>query len=104
MIYPRFVGSTDDGGPYQLSAHRAERPPGKNQPIELIEPVYRTSTGLVMLAPHGVYDEAANTVIFDGDVLVRDRRGNLIRAPSMILDLERGTLRGQGGITGADAG
>jgi lipopolysaccharide export system protein LptC len=101
MINPRFIGRTENGGPYQLSAEMAERPRGENQPIELIAPVYRTEAGTIMLAPRGMYDEKAKTVIFDGEVLFSDRGGNRFTTPNMHVDLERGTLTGRGGVTGA---
>jgi lipopolysaccharide export system protein LptC len=101
MINPRFIGRTDNGGPYQLSAEMAERAVGENQPIELIAPVYRTEAGTIMLAPRGIYDEQAQTVIFDGEVLFSDRGGNRFTTPNMIVDLDQGTLTGRGGVTGA---
>jgi lipopolysaccharide export system protein LptC len=101
MINPRFVGRTDSGGPYQLSAEFAERRQGENQPIELIAPVYRTEAGTIMLAPRGIYDEQAQTVVFDGEVLFSDRGGNRFSTPHMLVDLEAGTLVGRGGVTGA---
>ncbi len=101
MINPRFIGRTENGGPYQLSAEMAERPQGVNQPIELISPVYRTEAGTIMLAPRGVYDEEAQTVVFDGEVLFSDRGGNRFTTPNMVVDLEQGTLTGRGGVTGA---
>lgn len=101
MINPRFVGRTDSGGPYQLSAEFAERRQGDNQPIELIAPVYRTEAGTIMLAPRGIYDERAQTVVFDGEVLFSDRGGNRFSTPDMRVDLEAGTLFGRGGVTGA---
>lgn len=101
MLNPRFIGSTEQGGPYQLSAETAERAPGANQPIELISPVYRTEAGTIMLAPRGLYDEQAQTVVFDGEVLFSDSGGNRFTTPNMIVDLEQGTLTGRGGVTGA---
>jgi lipopolysaccharide export system protein LptC len=101
MINPRFIGRSDSGGPYQLSAEMAERPRGDNQPIELIAPVYRTEAGTIMLAPRGIYDEAAKSVVFDGEVLFSDRNGNRFTTPNMIVDLEQGTLTGRGGVIGA---
>jgi hypothetical protein len=101
MINPRFIGRSEQGGPYQLSAELAERPRGENQPIELIAPVYRTEAGTIMLAPRGIYDEEAQTVVFDGEVLFADRGGNRFTTPNMIVDLEQGTLTGRGGVTGA---
>lgn len=101
MINPRFMGRTDNGGPYQLSAEVAERPQGENQPIELIAPVYRTEAGTIMLAPRGVYDEQAKRVVFEGEVLFADRNGNRFTTPNMIVDLDQGTLSGAGGVTGA---
>jgi len=101
MLNPRFIGSTEQGGPYQLSAETAERAPGENQPIELISPVYRTEAGTIMLAPRGLYDEQAQTVVFDGEVLFSDSGGNRFTTPNMIVDLEQGTLTGRGGVTGA---
>lgn len=101
MINPRFIGRTENGGPYQLSAEMAERPQGPNQPIELIAPVYRTEAGTIMLAPRGIYDEQKQTVVFDGEVLFSDRNGNRFTTPNMIVDLEQGTLTGRGGVTGA---
>lgn len=101
MLNPRFIGRTERGGPYQLSAEIAERAPGENQPIELIAPVYRTEAGTIMLAPRGIYDEQAQTVVFDGEVLFSDRQGNRFTTPNMIVDLEAGTLTGRGGVTGA---
>jgi len=101
MINPRFIGRTDNGGPYQLSAEIAERAQGENQPIELISPVYRTEAGTIMLAPRGIYDEQAQTVVFDGEVLFSDTGGNRFTTPNMIVDLEAGTLTGRGGVTGA---
>jgi lipopolysaccharide export system protein LptC len=101
MINPRFIGRTENGGPYQLSAEVAERAQGENQPIELISPVYRTEAGTIMLAPRGVYDERTQRVVFDGEVLFSDSNGNRFTTPSMIVDLEAGTLTGRGGVTGA---
>jgi lipopolysaccharide export system protein LptC len=100
MLNPRFIGRTERG-PYQLSAEIAERAPGENQPIELIAPVYRTEAGTIMLAPRGIYDEQAQTVVFDGEVLFSDRNGNRFTTPHMVVDLEAGTLTGRGGVTGA---
>lgn len=101
MINPRFIGRTEEGGPYVLSAEIAERAVGENQPIELIAPVYRTEAGTIMLAPRGIYDEQAGTVVFDGEVLFSDRGGNRFTTPHMVVDLEAGTLTGRGGVTGA---
>ncbi len=101
MINPRFIGRTDSGGPYQLSAELAERPPGENRPIELVSPVYRTEAGTIMSAPRGVYDEQAKTVVFDGEVLFADRAGNRFTTPYMVVDLAQGALTGRGGVTGA---
>jgi lipopolysaccharide export system protein LptC len=101
MLNPRFIGRTENGGPYQLSAEAAERAVGSNQPIQLIAPVYRTEAGTIMLAPRGVYDEQAQTVVFDGEVLFADRGGNRFTTPNMMVDLEAGTLTGRGGVTGA---
>lgn len=101
MLNPRFIGRTENGGPYQLSAEVAERAPGEYQPIELIAPVYRTEAGTIMLAPRGIYDERAQTVVFDGEVLFSDRGGNRFTTPNMRVDLEAGTLTGRGGVTGA---
>jgi lipopolysaccharide export system protein LptC len=101
MINPRFIGRTDAGGPYQLSAEMAERPRGDGKPIDLIAPVYRTEAGTIMIAPHGVYDEGAKRIVFQGEVLFSDRDGNRFSTPNMIVDLDKGTLYGQGGVTGA---
>lgn len=101
MINPRFVGRTESGGPYQLSAEFAERRQGDDQPIELIAPVYRTEAGTIMLAPRGIYDEQAQTVVFDGEVLFSDRAGNRFSTPNMQVDLEQGKLYGTAGVTGA---
>jgi lipopolysaccharide export system protein LptC len=101
MLNPRFIGRTENGGPYQLSAEMAERAVGEGQPIELIAPVYRTEAGTIMLAPHGIYDEQAQTVVFEGEVLFSDAGGNRFTTPNMIVDLEAGTLTGRGGVTGA---
>jgi len=101
MINPRFIGRTENGGPYQLSAETAERAPGENQPIELIAPVYRTEAGTIMLAPRGIYDQQAQTIVFDGEVLFSDAGGNRFTTPNMMVDLEAGTLHGRGGVTGA---
>lgn len=101
MINPRFVGRTDQGGPYQITAELAERAQGEGQPIELIAPVYRTEAGTVMLAPRGLYDEAAERLVFQGDVLFSDSGGNRFTTPDMTVDLALGKLIGQGGVTGA---
>jgi lipopolysaccharide export system protein LptC len=101
MINPRFVGRTEGGGPYQLSAELAERPPGENQPIELIAPVYRTEAGTIMSAPRGLYDERAKRIVFEGEVMFADRGGNRFTTPHMVVDLGAGTLSGRGGVTGA---
>jgi lipopolysaccharide export system protein LptC len=101
MINPRFVGRTERGGPYQITAELAERPHGEGEPIELVAPVYRTEAGTIMLAPRGIYDEAAQRLTFDGEVLFSDRGGNRFTTPDMIVDLAEGTLTGRGGVTGA---
>lgn len=94
MINPRFIGRTDEG-PYQLSAEFAERAIGENQPIELIQPVYRTEAGTIMMAPRGIYDVNAETVTFDGEVDFADRGGNRFRTTGMLVDLKAGTLTGR---------
>lgn len=101
IINPRFIGRTENGGPYQLSAEMAERDPGENQPIQLTSPVYRTQAGTIMLAPRGVYDERAQTVVFEGEVLFSDSGGNRFTTPNMLVDLAAGTLTGRGGVIGA---
>jgi lipopolysaccharide export system protein LptC len=101
MINPRFIGRTESGGPYQLTAETAERPRGDNQPIEMIAPVYRTEAGTIMLAPRGIYDEQAKRIVFQGEVLFSDRGGNRFTTPDMTVDLEHGALIGRGGVTGA---
>lgn len=101
MINPRFIGRTESGGPYQLTAELAERPRGEGQPIALVAPVYRTDAGTIMVSPRGLYDEAAKTIVFDGEVLFSDSGGNRFTTPQMLVDLEKGTLTGQGGVTGA---
>jgi lipopolysaccharide export system protein LptC len=101
MLNPRFIGHTTTGGPYQLSAETAERPVGESQPIQLNSPVYRTDAGTIMLAPHGVYYEQQKRVVFQGGVLFSDRGGNRFSTPNMVVDLDKGTLMGQGGVTGA---
>jgi lipopolysaccharide export system protein LptC len=54
-----------------------------------------------MLAPRGIYDEQAQTVVFDGEVLFSDRGGNRFTTPNMLVDLDQGTLTGRGGVVGA---
>lgn len=100
MINPRFIGRTESGGPYQITAEMAERPLGDG-PIELVAPVYRTDAGTIMLAPHGTYNEAAQSLVFQGEVLFSDRGGNRFTTPDMRVDLAQGTLAGRGGVTGA---
>lgn len=101
MINPRFTGRTETGGPYQLSAELAERPPGLGKPIELTGPVYRTEAGTIMMAPTGIYDEAAETIVFEGEVLFSDPGGNRFTAPHMVVDLAQGKVIGRDGLTGA---
>lgn len=101
MLNPRFIGRSENGGPYQLSAEVAERAVGENQPIELISPVYRTEAGTIMLAPRGIYDERTKRVVFEGEVLFSDSNGNRFTTPNMVVDLEAGTLTGRSGVTGA---
>ncbi|MDX2275126.1 MAG: LPS export ABC transporter periplasmic protein LptC [Hyphomonadaceae bacterium] len=99
MINPRFVGRSESGGPYQITAETAERS-REGEPIQLVAPVYRTETGTVMLAPRGVYDEANQRLVFNGEVLFADRGGNRFTTPNMVVDLEQGTLVGQSGVRG----
>jgi lipopolysaccharide export system protein LptC len=102
MINPRFIGRTESGGPYQLSAEQAERPAGgQSHLIELLAPVYRTQAGTIMSAPRGVYDQQTERVTFEGEVLFADRQGNRFTTPQMVVDLERGALYGREGVTGA---
>lgn len=100
MINPRFIGRTETGGPYQITAETAERARGEGEPIQLVAPVYRTETGTVMLAPRGVYDEVNQRLVFNGEVLFADRGGNRFTTPNMVVDLDRGTLIGQSGVRG----
>jgi lipopolysaccharide export system protein LptC len=104
IVNPRFIGRSEDGGRYQLSAEIAQRPPGESALIELVHPVYRTEAGVVILAPHGVYNERNNTMVFDGETIFWDRAGNRLTTQGMVLDLERGALAGQGRVTGAAPG
>ena len=101
MINPRFTGRTEQGGPYQLTAEMAERDRGDMKPISLTAPVYRTEAGTIMLAPTGLYDEAAKKITFNGEVLFSDQGGNRFSTPNMVVDLAQGIIHGEAGVTGA---
>jgi lipopolysaccharide export system protein LptC len=101
MVNPRFTGRTEGGGPYQITAEVATREPGGSQLLELVSPVYRTEAGTVLVAPKGTYDEAAQTIRLDGEVLFRDPGGNRFSTPNLIVDLGQGRIYGVRGVTGA---
>jgi lipopolysaccharide export system protein LptC len=69
--------------------------------LELVSPVYRTEAGTVLVAPKGTYDEAAQTIRLDGEVLFRDPGGNRFSTPNLIVDLGQGRIYGVRGVTGA---
>lgn len=100
MVNPRFTGRTD-GGPFVITADTAVRQRGGDQLIELTSPVFRGDNGSIVLAPRAVYDEQAQKIVMDREVLFSEPGGNRFATPSMVIDLSAGTVRGEGGVTGA---
>lgn len=98
MLSPRFVGHSDSTGAFEVTAESAQRV-GAGV-IELASPVYRTEAGAFMAAPRGRYEEASNSVVFEGDVVMANP-GVRLRAQSATVDLDRGTVTARGRVTGA---
>lgn len=98
MVNPRFVGHSDSTGAFEVTAESAQR--ASAGVIELTSPVYRTEAGAFMAAPRGRYEEASNSVVFEGDVVMANP-GVRLRARSAVVDLDRGTVTARGRVTGA---
>jgi lipopolysaccharide export system protein LptC len=101
MINPRFFGHTESGGPYVITAESAVREPGEGQPISVISPVYRTEAGTILVAPRGLFDEASQQFLLEGEVLFRDPSGNRFSTYNLTVDLTEGRIIGARGVTGA---
>lgn len=101
MVNPRFYGHAASTGPYVITAESALHEGGPDGVINLLSPVYRTETGAILVAPTGIYNEAARTFILKGEVLFRDPSGNRFTTEDLTVDLGSGRVTGASGITGA---
>ncbi|HVZ99334.1 MAG TPA: LPS export ABC transporter periplasmic protein LptC [Caulobacterales bacterium] len=101
MLNPRFTGRTAQGGPFQITAETALRDRGGKQLVHLASPVYRAQDGTVVLAPRGVYDESARSIVLNGEVLFSERGGNRFSTSNMVVDLANGAVHGDREVTGA---
>ncbi|HVY84396.1 MAG TPA: LPS export ABC transporter periplasmic protein LptC [Caulobacterales bacterium] len=101
MLNPRFTGRTAEGGPFQITAETALRDRGGRQLVHLDSPVYRAQDGTVVLAPRGVYDETARTIVLNGEVLFSEHGGNRFSTSNMVVDLANGRVHGEQEVTGA---
>lgn len=98
MLKPRFVGHSESTGAFEVTAESAQR--AGAGVIELTSPVYRTEAGAFMAAPRGRYEEASNSVVFEGEV-VMSNPGVRLMARSAVVDLDRGAVTARGRVTGA---
>jgi lipopolysaccharide export system protein LptC len=101
MINPRFTGRTKDGVAYQITADVAMRGADGERNLRLASPVYRDAAGAAVIAPRGIYDEAANEVRLTDGVVFTDKSGNRFTTPNVRIDVAAGTVRGDQGVTGA---
>jgi lipopolysaccharide export system protein LptC len=101
MINPRFTGRSKDGTPYQITADVAMRAAEGERNLRLASPVYRDAGGAAVIAPRGFYDEAANEVRLTDGVIFTDKSGNRFTTPSVVIDVDEGTVIGDRGVTGA---
>jgi lipopolysaccharide export system protein LptC len=101
MINPRFTGRSKDGVAYQITADVAMRGAEGERVLRLASPVYRDAAGAAVIAPRGIYDEAANEVRLNDGVVFTDKSGNRFTTPSVRIDVNTGEVHGEKGVTGA---
>lgn len=105
MNAPKFYGRDEKGRSFQLEAKQAIRSSGnETEAVTLIEPGMRLEMGgeepMVVAGGRGVYREAANSLLLDGGVRMKDGRGTDLASPEAVVDTKAGVVRGQKGVTG----
>lgn len=100
MVQPRFTGRLDEAATFQLTANAASREGPNQGPISLNAPVYRETSGRVVLAPSGSYDAAGGQIDLSGGVTFTDDAGNRFTSSVAQIDVENRILRGATEIIG----
>ena len=100
MVQPRFTGRLDQDATFQLTADDASRDGPNDGPISLNAPVYRETSGRIVLAPSGAYDAAAGHINLTGGVTFTDGSGNRFTSQNADIDVENRVLRGNAEIIG----
>jgi len=104
MTKPRFVGTSDDGRPFTVTAETASREARDERFINLDAPTADLTTSggewIAITAHRGVYDQERETVDLDGDVSVYSASGLEFHTEHAVIDLAAGTARGDEPVQG----
>jgi lipopolysaccharide export system protein LptC len=104
MDGPRYVGQTNRGEPYELTAHSASLDPLAPNLIhldQLAADLARVDGDVRLTAMNGTYDRDAENVLLDGGIEVHTSSGYRFATPSAKVILEDGRVIGWQPIQGA---
>jgi len=99
MLNPRFSGRTAGGNTFDVTATTATRRGLQSDLIDLDAPVYEAKDRQVT-ATRGVYNQVARTIDLNGDVVFKDKSGNVFSSTSAFVNAAENRVEGKRAIRG----
>jgi hypothetical protein len=97
---PRFVGRAKDGGKIIVTAQTAKRSASaQNGAVELVKPVLETSDGSQATAATGVWSQADQNLLLEGEVVLTRQGGDRATSARAVWTSVPSQLQMEGGVT-----
>lgn len=100
MLNPRFNGRDEQGEPYVITAEMAERFRTNDDRIMLHNPRIEDRFGGLISAPQGVFDQEAQTLDLQGNVVAADPSGYVFSSSRARIYLQEGRIEGLNPLKG----
>lgn len=100
MLNPRFSGRDDQGEPYEITADMAERFRTNDDRIMLHSPRIVDHFGGMISAPKGLFDQEAQTLELQGNVVAADPSGYVFSSSKARIYLKEGRIEGLNPLKG----
>ena len=104
MIKPRLTGINEEGDPYVVTADRAVQDRGSAKRARLVnveaDVTLKEGSWVGAMAPYGVLDAAARTLVLTGAVAIYSDKGDEAHTTAANIDMRSGMIEGDRAVSG----
>ncbi|MEE9381723.1 MAG: LPS export ABC transporter periplasmic protein LptC [Hyphomonadaceae bacterium] len=87
MLSPRFTGRDLEGQPFVITADSVQRQAGSQDRVFLSMPTLSDELGGLVTAPEGIYDQAAQTLELNKNVVLANENGYVFQTSQAIVHM-----------------